>query len=48
MTHRVPALSAAILALVCATVAGAQSTEIEQLHTADEQGFSWLVVTDLP
>ena len=38
MKHRVPVLNAAILVLVFAAAVAAQSTEIEQLRLAAEQG----------
>ena len=38
MKHRAPVLNAAILVLVFAVAVAAQSTEIEQLRLAAEQG----------
>ena len=38
MKHRAPVLNAAILVLVFAAAVAAQSTEIEQLRLAAEQG----------
>ena len=40
MKHRAPVLNAAILVLVFAVAVAAQSTEIEQLRLAAEQGYA--------
>ena len=40
MKHKAPVLNAAILVLVFAVAVAAQSTEIEQLRLAAEQGYA--------